>query len=232
VWHEDAAKIHVIGKNVWKFHSIYWPALLLSAGLPLPNKIVVHGFLTVDGKKISKSLGNAVDPESYIDTFGADGVRHYLLRHVKPFEDSDFSVDKLRASYDADLANGLGNLCSRLTALCDAAGYDGPGLPPDPPPPEGYHAALERFAFDEVVEVLWREIRALNRDIEEEAPWALLKGKDAGPLRELLSRWIRALYALAHWLSPFLPQSSGRIIQALSLRPISRSGPLFPRIES
>ena len=230
VWHDDADKIHVIGKNVWKFHAIYWPALLLSAGLPLPNKIVVHGFLTVDGKKISKSLRNTVDPQAYIDRFGADGVRYYLLRHVKPFEDSDFSADRLRVAYNADLANGLGNLCSRLTALCEAAGYHGASLAPDPQAPDGYHAALSRFAFDEAVEVLWREIRDLNRAIEQEAPWTLLEENDSEPLRELLSGWTQSLHALAHWLAPFLPESSGRIAALLAQQPIRRAAPLFPRI--
>ena len=116
-WSDDVEKIHVIGKNVWKFHAIYWPALLLSAGLPLPNEIVVHGFLTAEGRKIGKSLGNAVDPFGCIETFGADAVRYYLLRAIPPFDDGDFSPVRLHHLYNTDLANGLGNLVSRLTTL-------------------------------------------------------------------------------------------------------------------
>ena len=117
----DADTCHVIGKNVWKFHAVYWPALLLSAGFPVPDQIVVHGFLTNEGKKISKSSGDAADPIEYVDSLGVDAVRYFLLRHVRPFEDSDFSRARLEAVYDADLAHGIGNLTSRLTALCESA---------------------------------------------------------------------------------------------------------------
>ena len=119
-WNE-AETCHAIGKNVWKFHAVYWPALLLSAGFPVPDQIVVHGFLTNEGRKISKSSGDAADPIEYVDALGVDAVRHFLLRHVRPFEDSDFSRARLEAAYDADLAHGIGNLTSRLTALCESA---------------------------------------------------------------------------------------------------------------
>lgn len=122
-WNEGTRKVHVIGKNVWKFHAVYWPALLLSAGLPLPDEIVVHGFLTVDGQKISKSLGNAIAASEYVQTYGQDAVRHYLLKAVPPFEDGDFSGQRLAELYTQDLANGIGNLLSRLTALGERAAY-------------------------------------------------------------------------------------------------------------
>ena len=117
IWSSNAEKIHFIGKNVWKFHAIYWPAILLSAGLPLPNEIVIHGFLTVDGKKISKSLGNAIDPLEVIDAFSGDTLRFYLLRCCSPFEDSDFSLAALTSAHNTYLVNGLGNLVSRLRTL-------------------------------------------------------------------------------------------------------------------
>lgn len=120
VWSAETKKIHVIGKNVWKFHAVYWPALLLSAGLPLPNEIVVHGFLTVEGAKISKSLANVIDPFACIESFGAEAVRYSLLT-LSPFGDGDYSTRYLQQRYQADLANGIGNLATRLTALCEKA---------------------------------------------------------------------------------------------------------------
>lgn len=144
---DDAVKCHVIGKNVWKFHAVYWPALLLSAGLAIPDRIVAHGFLTNEGRKISKSSGNAVDPVDYIDEFGADAVRYFLLRHVRPFDDSDFSVERLASVYNADLSNGIGNSTSRLTALCENAALSGITAPAGAPP-SGFHEHVEDFRFD------------------------------------------------------------------------------------
>ena len=123
-WNDDTKKIHVIGKNVWKFHAVYWPALLLSAGLPLPDELVIHGFLTIDGRKIGKSLGNAIAPDDFIQRYGADAVRYFLLRAVPQFGDSDFSADRFAAVYEADLANGLGNLVSRLFTLAARSGLE------------------------------------------------------------------------------------------------------------
>jgi methionyl-tRNA synthetase len=116
-WDADCHKVHVIGKNVWKFHAVYWPALLLSAGLPLPNTIVVHGFVTAEGRKIGKSLGNVVDPFELVERFGADAIRYYLLRAIPAFDDGDFSAQRLQRLYQADLANGIGNLVSRLVLV-------------------------------------------------------------------------------------------------------------------
>jgi methionyl-tRNA synthetase len=179
-WNEDTRKIHVIGKNVWKFHAVYWPALLLSAGIPLPDTILVHGFLTHEGQKISKSFGNGIDPVDYVEQFGADAVRYYLLRYVRPFEDGDFSTERLRNAYNGDLANGIGNLCSRLTGLCERAGSPAFDTPHVPAAPDGFHAALDRFEFDRGLGLLWGKIRTVNQDIEQTAPWSLINDGSLG----------------------------------------------------
>lgn len=229
-WNDDMRKIHVIGKNVWKFHAVYWPAFLLSAGLPLPNTIVVHGFLTVDGRKISKSLGNSVDPVKYVSDLGSDAVRYYLLRYVRPFEDGDFSTDRLTDVYNADLANGLGNLCSRLTALCEKAGYGAFDIFREPHAPEGFHSALRRFEFHTGLELLWRRVRAINQDIERQAPWSLIKSGAADRLHASLTKWLGELHDVAHWLRPFLPNASARIKAILTARVVRRGEALFPRM--
>ncbi len=230
-WSENSQKTHVIGKNVWKFHAVYWPALLLSAGLPLPDRIVVHGFLTANGRKIGKSLGNAVDPFRCIDEYGVDAVRYYLLRAVRPFEDGDFSPERLVSLYNSDLANGLGNLLARVTALWQKAGFGSWQRPDDAAPaPEGYAEALENYEFDEALKTLWTAIAAVNHEIEQVAPWNLLKKGDLGLLRERLAAWLERIAFLAHWLSPFLPETAQKIEEVLRHDPLEAPPPLFARL--
>ena len=226
-WSDDTQKLHVIGKNVWKFHAVYWPALLLSAGLPLPDTIVVHGFLTIDGKKISKSAGDATDPVVFIDQFGSEALRFYLLRHVRPFEDTDFSIDRLAAAYATDLANGLGNLVSRLTRLCESAGLAGVQFANDPDAPAGFHVHIAAFRFDRALDALWDAITRLNREISETRPWQWSYSDPE--LTKHLCDWSERLDAIAYWLQPFLPQTSARIQAALRVSPIAKNAPLFPR---
>ncbi len=166
IWNQEVKKIHVIGKNVWKFHAVYWPAFLLSAGLPLPDEILIHGFLTENGRKISKSLGNSIDPFATMEHYGSDAVRYYLLRVLSPFADGDFSGARLGQLYQVDLANGLGNLVSRLMALSERAAYGRCRfLELPPPPPKGYAEALQYYAFDRALESLWATIGRINREI-------------------------------------------------------------------
>lgn len=225
---KQALTCHVIGKNVWKFHAVYWPALLLSAGFAAPDKIVVHGFLTNEGRKISKSSGDAADPIEYVDAFGTDAVRHFLLRHVRPFEDSDFSRSRLEAAYDADLAHGVGNLTSRLTALCESAGVLGVDVGVVQPPSAGYHEALESFRFDIAVSALWDEIARLNRELGVLRPWEDIKHGRLAAARVALKPFVVRLNSIAYWLSPFLPGAAERIHCALGATSIRRAAPLFP----
>ncbi len=229
-WNEDVEKVHVVGKNVWKFHAVYWPALLLSANLPLPNRILVHGFVTANGRKIGKSLGNTIDPFKCVETFGADAIRYYLLRAIPPFGDGDFSLTRLKQIYQTDLANGLGNLVSRLIALCERANFKACPSEDVPDEPKDYLAALKRYEFDKAIAALWSIITELNRQIELAKPWELLKTRDLNPLRTYLHRWIGELYRLAYWLEPLLPNTSARILEILS-QPLARNkNQLFPRL--
>ncbi|MGQ0649968.1 MAG: methionine--tRNA ligase [Gemmatimonadaceae bacterium] len=228
-WGPDAARLHVIGKNVWKFHAVYWPALLLSAGLAVPNDLWVHGFLTHEGRKISKSDGNAQDPIEQVQRFGADAVRFFLLRHIHPFEDTDFSESRLAASYASDLSNGLGNLCSRLTALCEAAGLPGVARSSAPPVPVGYHAHIESFRLDLAIESLWAEVRSLNRALTQQRPWDDLRAGRREAACRSLAPLAERLDALACWLRPFLPATGTVIRTALSGSTIRKCAPPFPR---
>ena len=227
-WDCSGSRIHVIGKNVWKFHAVYWPALLLSAGLSVPDRILVHGFLTNEGRKISKSNGVAVDPNEYIRQFGADAVRYFLLRYVRPFDDSDFSTGRLSAAFQADLANGLGNLAARITALCETV--DLPGLDStEPVAPPRFHEHVAAFRCDLTLGVLWDEIRELNGTVTREAAWADLGAGRADVARDKLLRYAQRLYAVAYWLQPFLPATADTLLNALRGERVHKPAALFPR---
>lgn len=227
-WGDNTRKVHVIGKNVWKFHAIYWPALLLSAGLPLPNELAIHGFLTVDGRKIGKSLGNAVSPDDFIRQYGADAVRYYLLRAVPQFGDADFSAARFAAIYEADLANGLGNLVSRLFTLAVRSGLE--------KAPESDEAAVHgpssglNTSHDEVLASIWTQIDELNRELEQAKPWVALREGSTPPLRAQIAGWLERLGWIALRIEPFLPTTSLRIRSHLTTHPLQIVAPLFPRI--
>jgi methionyl-tRNA synthetase len=231
-WHPHSTVTHVIGKNVWKFHAIYWPALLLSAGLPLPDEVLVHGFLTVNGRKIGKSLGNAVDPFGCIDIYGTDAVRYYLLRAIPPFDDGDFAADRLGQLYAADLADGLGNLLSRLTALCQRAEYGSHPWEGTPDAPPGYHAAIGEREFAKALAALWQVIGRINVDIQRQRPWEALKLGRLDAVHGCLREWLKVFGGVVYWLAPFLPDASQRALTALRCSPITAAPPLFPRLEA
>lgn len=233
-WGEGARIVHVIGKDVWKFHACYWPGLLLSAGLPLPDTLLVHGFLTQEGQKISKSRGAEVGPEAYVERYGADALRYALLK-IPVGEDGDFSEQSLGRVYQTDLADGLGNLCRRITALAARADYA--GGPADPAAWPEVEAELAAYRLDRALLLVWREIGALNRDIDRQKPWVALRqggavASEEKALQENLRRWLAGLRRLAFWLGPFLPQAAARIETALTRRPLAALPPLFPKIEA
>ena len=224
-----AHKIHAIGKNVLKFHAIYWPALLLSAGLPLPDELVVHGFLTINGQKISKSTGNAIDPLPLIQKYGTDAVRYYLLRVIPSGSDGDFSETTFHERYTVDLSNGLGNLVHRLATLCERASF-GLATPEKPILFPEVAQALESYQFHEALKYIWNHIRELNQQIEITRPWDLLKLPDSQILHHHLLQWTNHLRHIASNLFPFLPETSCAILAQLDEPAIKSQNPLFPRL--
>lgn len=227
------ADVHVIGKGIIRFHAIYWPAILLSAGLPLPKKLFVHEYLTVNGQKISKSLGNAIDPLPLTQELGADALRYYLLAKVSPFSDSDFTVEKLKEVYNADLANGLGNLVARVAKLCENADFQQLGSKNRSSlhviNVEKYTKAFEDFKFNEAIAVVWEKITLLDKYINEEKPWNLQKTGDH-KLKSVLSHAVDQLQEIAVLLEPFLPATAAKIEEQFKGPRITAQKPLFPRI--
>ena len=162
--------------------------------------------------------------------FGPDAVRYYLLRAVPPFEDGDFSGGRLARLYAQDLANGIGNLVSRLTSLAERARYGRFEAPKAVDAPPGYHEAVQGYRFDSALSSLWDIVSELNREVDRARPWEDLKGGRTEPLRKHLTRWLTELHRLAHWLQPFLPATSQAILQALTQDTARARKPLFPRM--
>jgi methionyl-tRNA synthetase len=249
-WTGASRRVHLVGKGVVRFHAVYWPAILLSAGEPLPTQIVVHDYLTAAGRKISKSApGGAADPAVLVDKYGTDAVRWWLLREVPRVGDTDFTEDRLIERANRDLANGLGNLVSRVTTLAWGSAA-GPGvrssgeagiaalLAAIDQAPRLVHAALDEGDFRAALAAIWRIVDLANSAIEAAAPWKLARAARAGDqaaaaqLGAVLGTLLHACRALAGELSPFVPGLAARIEVACG----GRSGvlpdprPLYPRL--
>jgi methionyl-tRNA synthetase len=248
-WVSGDRRVHVIGKGILRFHAAYWPALLLSAGVPLPTDILVHDYLTVEGRKLSKSSGNVIDPVALAGRFGTDAVRWWLLREVPRVGDTDFTLERLAARGDEDLANGLGNLVNRVVSLVHRY-RDGlvPGDLEAPPAAERLVGACRRAPalvdealdagdFRRATAAVWAIVEEGNRYIEVERPWELAKaeqtaGAPPDRLDAVLAVLVAACRRLAEELAPFLPDASARIA-AQCAAPSGRlpaPRPLFPRI--
>lgn len=220
-WPADA---HVIGKGITRFHAVYWPAFLLSAGLPLPKKIFVHEYFTVNGQKMSKTLGNVIDPVSLIEKYGADSLRYYFLAKFSPFNDGDFSEDEFKKVYNADLANGLGNLVARVAKLCETNALTLPSLPTISNTLPSNH--IEAFEFNLALEKIWKDIKAIDIEVNKDAPWTLT-ASEANPL---LLGYVSSIKSIATALLPFLPQTAEKILEQFNGPTITIKPSLFPRL--
>ncbi|HLL69374.1 MAG TPA: methionine--tRNA ligase [Micromonosporaceae bacterium] len=250
-WVDAAERVHVIGKGIVRFHAVYWLALLLSAGQPLPSAIFVHEYLAVDGAKLSKSAGNAVDPGALIERHGNDALRWWLLRDVARVGDTDFTEERLLARYNQDLANGLGNLVNRTVSLVHR--YRGGSIVATPTPdgavalgdvarlcaalPAGIDRALTAFDFRAATDAIWAVVTAANRLVEVERPWALAGLEQSGDaaagerLDEILTALVTACRLLAAELTPFLPAGSARLAAQLGDgSQVAAPQPVFPRL--
>src|SRR3989344_3962634 len=213
------ADVHVIGKGILRFHAVYWIGMLLSAGLPLPKSISVHGYITVNQQKMGKSLGNVIDPLEVIDKYGSESLRYYLLREIPSHSDGDFSFSRFKQLYAADLANGLGNLIARITRLTENVSFK----PADSFPfSTEFEKAMANFAFDEALSLIWNQIRFLDRFINDKKPWTI---KNKSELREILEPAVNKIREIAFYLQPFLPQTAEKIIGLFSGRKIKSAPP-------
>ena len=219
------ADLHVIGKDILRFHAAIWPAMLLSAGLPLPKSILVHGFITSGGKKMSKTLGNVIDPEELLQEYGTDAVRYYLARHISPFEDGDITREHFKESYNADLANGLGNVAARIMTLAQTH-LENPVQVEFVPYPQEFTDALNAREINRAVEYISGRIHALDQTITETEPFKVVK-TDLEAGKKLIADLVRELAAIDLLLEPFVPETSKKIIEAIMAN--KKPETLFPR---
>lgn len=233
------ADVQVIGKDILRFHAGIWPAMLLGLDLPLPKKLLVHGHISVGGGKMSKTVGNVVDPNEVIDSYGLDAFRYFFSRHIPTLDDSDFTWEKFETAYNQELGNDLGNVISRVAGMVTRyqSGVigDNPQGDHDTKP---YYDAMHDLKFNEAMDEIWVTVRALNKYIEITKPWEIAKKRESNPdaeshLAEVLGHGVGTLLQLAEQLTPFLPETSTAIVKTFGsgvIVPLESQGGLFPKI--
>jgi methionyl-tRNA synthetase len=226
------ADVQIIGKDILRFHAAIWPAMLLSAGLPLPKTLFVHGFITSEGKKMSKTLGNVIDPEELIETYGADAVRYFLLRHVSPFEDSDITREGFHDAYTAHLTNGLGNLVARVMKLAEEY-LPHPIIITDANEKieSAFSNSIEAFRFNEAMDFIFAKVAAADASMTERAPFKTIKSENTAEresARATIEYLVKELASIAAHLALAMPKTSETILTAI--RENKKPENLFPRI--
>lgn len=235
------ADTHLIGKGILRFHAVYWPAFLLSAGLPLPRSVTVHGYITADGQKMSKTVGNVVDPFALIEKYGTDAVRYYLLREIPSSEDGDFSYEKFEARYNGDLANGIGNLVARVAALGEKispvnlsdAYLEDPILPALKQASARHEKAIDAFHLNEALGVIGELVSVGDKYINDHKPWAIA---DEAALRRILGNAGQLIGAVSHLLAAFLPETARKINEQVGVGEkeitMKKGSHLFARLDA
>ena len=246
-WQENNNILHVIGKGILRFHAIYWPAMLLSAGLNLPRRIFVHGYLTFEGQKMAKSLGNVVDPFDLVEKYGRETIRYFFIREFSSFEDGNFSEERIKERYNSDLAQGIGNLLSRILALGEqyqtSLILKKNGLQKLIDETEKiYHQKMQKFRLNEALARVWDLVNALDKFITEEKPWASLKN-DQEKFEKDMATLIISLGKVALLIAPVMPETSEKLLEALQLKNLAETNwqnlkvqlksqePLFPKLQ-
>lgn len=222
---------HLMGKDILRFHAVFWPAMLLSAKLPLPKQLFVHGTIISDGKKMSKTLGNVISPYEMVERYGKDATRYLLLRHVHPFEDTDVTWEKLDEWYTANLVNGLGNLVARVMKLAEQYLDEPVELIKATEPDSDVSARLKDFEFNYALNATWERIGHNDALIQLKKPFEGVKS-DVQEIKddalEILKKLVRELYSITIELVPFMPDTSNKIKEAILAN--KKPENLFPRL--
>ena len=227
------ASAQFVGKDILRFHAIIWPSILLALNLPLPKVLTSHGHILSNGVKMSKSLGNVVDPLDVLEKYGLPAFRYFFLRHIDTFADSDFTWEKYDAAYNNELANDLGNLVSRLATLCSknsvslkTSSLSFPEVLADNPT---YKNFMDNFEFSKAFDYAWEKVQKINKRIDDEKPWSLVKTDPTAGTASLKSL-VLDLLEVSLLLSPFLPETSEQIKEIFTAEKITPPSPLFPKI--
>jgi methionyl-tRNA synthetase len=230
------ADVHLIAKDILRFHTVYWPALLMAAGIELPRRVFVHGYLLMDGEKMSKSLGNVLDPFEVIERFGSDALRFYLLRDVPFGQDGSVSTASFEQRYESELANDYGNLASRTIAMIvryrdgvvSSGELDGALVDDFKGLGERVGRLIDRVELTIALDEIWTHVRRLNRYVEEQAPWQLAKDPTrAQELDRVLATLAEGLRVVSVLLHPYLPDSTERLLATLGAPDLSLAGAGF-----
>jgi methionyl-tRNA synthetase len=231
-WPPTGEVIHIVGKDILRFHAVYWPAFLLSAGIAPPNQVWAHGWLTVNGQKMSKSLGNFLPPKPLADVFGVDVLRYYLMRDIAFGQDGDFAHANLIARLNGELANGLGNLLNRVLASIVQKSFAGQVPAPvasartaedDQLEAEALRCAkqaaehLNQVAPQRALESIWELVAAANRYVDRTEPWALVKRGETDKLKQVVYQVLEALRMIGVMISPFMPTKAAALREQLGL---------------
>lgn len=230
------ADLHLIGKDITKFHCIIWPALLLAIGEDIPKKVFAHGFFTVDGQKMSKTRGNVVDPVDLVNEYGADVVRFFLLRDFSFGHDGDFSYSRMKDRYNADLANGLGNLVSRTLNMVEKF-CEGKDLSASAEVPQAVidiakeaDQFVEELAFSKALTNIWKMISWADELIEENKPWELVKKGETARAQDVIAQLMVVIRMVNDRIAPFMPDAHEKLSTLLSASPLVKPAePLFAR---
>lgn len=233
------ATAQFVGKDILRFHAITWPAILLGLGLPLPRRIVTHGHVLADGQKMSKSIGNVINPIEVLERHGLDAFRYFFLRHIDTFADSDFTWEKFDAAYNNELANDLGNLVQRFATLCSKNNIS--KLPRELKLDTEFTALMDKFEFAKAFTLLWQRVQGINKSIDEQKPWELAKQGNKEQLEAVLNSLVGELLSVSALLAVFLPDTAAKIADIFSYDPsetstasdsldIQPTTPLFPKI--
>jgi methionyl-tRNA synthetase len=231
------ADLHMVGKEIFRFHTVIWPAVLMALGLPLPKQVFAHGWWTVEGEKMSKTLGNVIDPAELGATYGVDPVRAFLFREVPFGQDGDFSMNSFRNRYNSDLANNIGNLLSRtlnmvskqVPTLPEVIDVDLEVVEKAANTEAAIDRAYDEMALDKVLELIYSYSADLNKRIADTKPWELTKTEPEKALKILLEV-IACERQVAKWLTPFMPTIGPEMSKRLGAGTIQKYPPLFPRI--
>lgn len=221
----EGETVQMAGKDQVRFQSIMWQAMLMSAKLPTTEKLVYHGFITSGGQKMSKSLGNVIEPFTIVEAYGTDALRYYLARHISPFEDSDFTMERFKELYNADLANGVGNISARILTLAQTH-LENPVELPKTELPKEFTDKLKVYELHHAADYIWSRIQTLDQKITETAPFKVVK-VDLSRGKALISEMVIELANIAAMLEPFLPESASKIADAIAAN--KKPETLFPR---